>query len=127
MFSSLQIHGTRALRPEGSGLVHLDLRQINEDGAENVTSLGSYFTNIYATARKSWTVLRLLTLKNVLAFFASLGKNSFMKLILGGGQHGCKMLEVQKTDQELQRNHGTSLQMVPPHGNKGADITLLGS
>jgi len=34
----------------------------------------------------------------------------------GGGQHGRQMLKVQKTDQELQRNHGTSLQMVPPHG-----------
>ncbi len=47
-----------------------------------------------------------------------------MKLILGGRQHGRKMLKVQKTDQELQRYHGTSLQMVPPNGKNCAEIEI---
>ena len=37
---SLQIHSARAMRSESSSLLHFNIRQINEDGSEDATSLG---------------------------------------------------------------------------------------
>ena len=38
--NSLQVHGTRAMRPAGAGLVHLHLRQVQEIDASHGPSLG---------------------------------------------------------------------------------------
>ena len=37
---SLQIHSARTMRSESSSLLHFNIRQINEDGSEDATSLG---------------------------------------------------------------------------------------